>query len=177
MVIRPLSRTSLVLDIVGAFVVFAVLTPTALAFYAPGNVSATVPEGVAIGALVVAAVLQSGALAIGRLAPAIALGAAWAGAIVQLLAGLGPLPFNVAILGVLFATAAWGSTRVFWAGLGSALVGGILAAVQVFFVYGIVATGFASGVATVVLLAIVSILALGAPWLGGFDGAWCCAGG
>lgn len=168
MVIRQLSRTSLVLDIVGAFVVFALLTPMSLVFYAPGNLSTTAPDALGIVALVAAAVLQCGALAIGRLSPGIALGAAWVGAIAQMAAGLGPLPINVAILGVLYATAAWGSTRVFWAGLGSAFVGGVVAAVHIVFVNGLTAPGLASIITTLVLISIVSILALGAPWLGGF---------
>ncbi|MDQ0644476.1 sensor histidine kinase [Microbacterium murale] len=167
--IRPLSRTSLILDIIGAFVLFAVFTPTSVVFYAPGNLSSTVPEAVGIGGLVVAAVLQCGAVAIGRLAPGIALAVAWLGAIVQMAAGLGPLPINVAILGVLYATAAWGTTRVFWAGLVSAFVGGIVSATYISFTNGqFFSAGIPSTVATFVLLAFMSILALGSPWLGGF---------
>ncbi|GGD87017.1 two-component sensor histidine kinase [Microbacterium murale] len=169
MVIRPLSRTSLILDIVGAFVLFAVLVPTSLAFYAPGNLSTTVPEAVGIAGLVVAGVLQFGAVAIGRLAPGIALAAAWVGAIVQMAVGLGPLPINVAILGVLYATAAWGTTRVFWAGLVSSFAGGIIASAYIAFSTGqFFAAGISSTVATFVLLAFMCILALGSPWLGGF---------
>lgn len=169
MVIRPLSRTSLVLDIVGAFMMFAVLAPASLAFYAPGNLSSNSPEAVGIGGLVVAAVLQCGAVAIGRLAPGIALTVAWIGAIVQMAVGLGPLPINLAILGVLYATAAWGTTRVFWAGLVSSFVGGIIAATYIAFSTGqFFAAGISSTVATFVLLAFMSILALGSPWLGGF---------
>lgn len=166
--IRPLSRTSLVLDIVGAFALFVLFTPISLVFYAPGDFSSTAPDAVGIGALVIAAALQFGAIAIGRLAPGLALAAAWIGAIVQMAAGLGPLPINIAILGVLYATAAWGSTRIFWAGFASAFVGGIVAAVHIVFVNGIGWTGITSTIPTVVLLAFMSILALGSPWLGGF---------
>lgn len=166
--IRPLSRTSLVLDIVGAFVLFAVLTPTSLAFYAPGALSTTVPEAVGILALIIAAALQFGAVAIGRLAPGIALAAAWVGAIVQMAGGHGPLPINLAILGVLYATAAWGTTRVFWAGLASSFIGGIVAAAFIVFAGGMIGTGFVGTIGTLVLLGIMSILALGSPWLGGF---------
>jgi len=167
-VIRPLSRTALVLDIVGSVAAFLLLTPLSLVFYAPGQLSTTVAETVGITALIVAAVLQFGALAVGRLAPGIALTAAWAGALVQIAAGLGPLPINVAILGVLFATAAWGSTRTFWAGLGSAGVGGIIAALQIVFVNGLVGVGLIGTITTVITLVIVSVLTLVAPWLGGF---------
>ncbi|MGO1798492.1 MAG: sensor histidine kinase [Microbacterium sp.] len=167
--IRPLSRSALVLDIVMAFVAFALFTPMSLVFYAPGQLSATIAESAGILAVIVAGVLQFGALAIGRLAPGIALAVAWLGAIVQLVAGLGPLPINVAILGVLYATAAWGSARILWIGLGSAVLGGIVAALQIVFVNGLVGLGMvASTVMTLVVLAIVSILTLGAPWLGGF---------
>ena len=173
--IRPLSRTSLVLDIVGAFALFAILTPSSLAFYAPGAPATALPEVVGVSTLIVAAVLQFGAVAIGRLAPGIALIAAWAGAIVQLAGGHGPLPINLAILGVLYATAAWGTTRVFWAGLVSSFAGGIVAAAQIMFLApglglgaGQTTGGFASTMATFVLVAVMSVLALGSPWLGGF---------
>lgn len=164
--IRPLSRTALVLDIVGASLLFALFLPMSLVFYSPGQLSTTVAEPVAVAAVVIAAVLQFGAVAVGRLAPGIALSVAWLGAIVQLLAGLGPLPINVAILGVLYATAAWGSTRIFWAGLGSAVIGGIIAALQIVFVNGM--AGVFGIITTVVALTVVSVLTLGAPWLGGF---------
>lgn len=167
--IRPLSRTSLVLDIVGAFVLFAVAMPASLAFYAPGSLSTNASEAVAIAAAVVAGLLQCGAVAVGRLAPGIALGVAWLGAIVQMTAALGPLPINIAILAVLYATAAWGGTRTFWAGLGSVIVGGVVAATYLVFVNGLLAgVSVASTIANIVLFSIISILALGAPWLGGF---------
>ncbi|MCC2030206.1 sensor histidine kinase [Microbacterium sp. YMB-B2] len=164
--IRPLSRTALALDIVGASLLFALFLPMSLVFYSPGQLSTTVAEPVAVAAVVIAAVLQFGAVAVGRLAPGIALSVAWLGAIVQLLAGLGPLPINVAILGVLYATAAWGSTRIFWAGLGSAVIGGIIAALQIVFVNGM--AGVFGIITTAVALTVVSVLTLGAPWLGGF---------
>ncbi len=166
--IRPLSRTALVLDIVGASLLFALFLPMSLVFYSPGQLSTTVAEPVAVAAVVIAAVLQFGAVAVGRLAPGIALSVAWLGAIVQLLAGLGPLPINVAILGVLYATAAWGSTRIFWAGLGSAVIGGIIAALQIVFVNGLAGAGVFGIITTAVALTVVSVLTLGAPWLGGF---------
>lgn len=166
--IRPLSRTALILDIVGAFVAFALCLPMSLVFYAPGQISTTVAESAGVAAAVIAGILQFGALAIGRLAPGIALAVAWLGAIVQMAAGLGPLPINVAILGVLYATAAWGTMRILWLGLGSAAVGGVIAAVQIVFVNGMVGIGIVGTITTFIVLIIVSILTLGAPWLGGF---------
>lgn len=171
--IRPLSRTSLILDIVGAFVLFAVFTPASLVFYAPGTLTTTVAESAGVAMLLIAALLQCSAVAVGRLAPGPALAVAWAGAVVQMAAGLGPLPINLAILGVLYATAAWGSTRVFWAGFASVFLGGIIAALYVGYInggggIGLGSTGIGSTIATVATLTILSILALGAPWLGGF---------
>lgn len=167
--IRPLSRTALVLDIVGAFVLFAVLMPASLAFYAPGSLSTIASEPVALIMAIVAGLLQCGAVAVGRLAPGIGLAVAWGGALVQMSAGLGPLPINVAILGVLYATAAWGATRTFWAGLASVIVGGFVAAVYMVFVNGLLAgVSPTSTIVNVVLFSIISILVLGAPWLGGF---------
>lgn len=166
--IRPLSRTALVLDIVGAALLFLVLTPTSVVFYGP-TTGGTAIQGTSAGAVVVAGVLMFGGVAIGRLAPGLALGAAWAGALVQMLAGFGPLPIDLAILLVLYATAAWGTRRVLWWGFGSTLLGGVIAAAYMVFVGG-VAFGTGSGwdqLSGGVLLLIVSVLALGFAWVCG----------
>jgi signal transduction histidine kinase len=91
---------------------------------------------------VAALVVFSLALALRRISPALALIVAWAGALVQLSTGLlvaaGPLSgvmgrptvpafSDLAILAVLFATAAYGGRRVRWLGLASALFGAFLA--------------------------------------------------
>ncbi|MGO2745574.1 sensor histidine kinase [Microbacterium sp.] len=166
---RPLSRASLVLDIVGAFVLFALAVPVSLVFYAPNNLSTIAEEPVSITVVVVAGLLQFGAVAIGRLAPGVALGVVWVGALVQMAAGLGPLPINMAILGVLYATAAWGATRTFWAGLASVLVGGVVASAYMVFANGLLAGVSALSTAVnIVLFSIIGVLVLGAPWLGGF---------
>ncbi|KQZ23120.1 ATP-binding protein [Microbacterium sp. Root553] len=165
--IRPLSRTALVLDIVGAALLFVVLTPFSVAFYGPGTGSATA-GGASVVAVVVAGLLMCGGVAIGRLAPALALVAAWAGAIVQMSASLGPLPLDLGILLVLYATAAWGSRAVLWWGFGSALFGGLVAAV-----YMVAVTGVGSGssgwdqLTIGTLLLVLSILALGFAWVCG----------
>ena len=106
--IRPLSRTALVLDIVGAALLFLVFTPMSIVFYGHGAGGAET-QAVAVAALVVASILMTGGVAIGRLAPGLALAAAWAGAVLQMLAGFGPVPVDFAILLVLYATSAWGS--------------------------------------------------------------------
>ncbi|WP_314425226.1 histidine kinase [uncultured Microbacterium sp.] len=165
--IRPLSRTALVLDIVGAALLFVILTSFSVAFYGPGASSVDVPTTSTV-AIVVAGLLMFGGVAVGRLAPGLALGAAWVGAFVQMLAGQGPLPIDVAILLVLYATAAWGSRVVLWWGFGSALFGAFVAAA-----YMVVVTGVASGASgwdqltTGTLLLVVSVLALGFAWVCG----------
>lgn len=166
--IRPLSRTALALDIVGATLLFLVLMPMSLVFYGPGTGNTTI-GGMSVVAVVFAAVLMFGAVAIGRLAPGWSLVAAWGGAILQMLAGFGPLPIDFAILLVLYATAAWGTRRVLWWGFGSALVGGLIAALYMVVVNG-VAFGAGTGwekVTAGTLLLIVSVMALGFAWVCG----------
>ncbi len=68
------------------------------------------------------------ALATRRLSPPIALAIAWLGAVVQMFGGFPPDLANLAILAVLYATAAYGSPRVKWLGLISAGVGALVAA-------------------------------------------------
>ncbi|MGV2901290.1 sensor histidine kinase [Microbacterium sp. AGC62] len=166
--IRPLSRMALTLDIVGAALLFLVLAPMSLVFYGPGTGNTAI-GGVSVVAVVFAAVLMFGGVAIGRLAPGWSLVAAWAGAILQMIAGFGPLPIDFAILLVLYATAAWGTRRVLWWGFASALFGGIVAAVYMVIVNG-VAFGTGTGwekVTTGTLLLIVSVMALGFAWVCG----------
>ncbi|PQZ55108.1 MULTISPECIES: sensor histidine kinase [unclassified Microbacterium] len=164
--IRPLSRTALTLDIVGAALLLVVLAPISIVFYGTTD---TPIGGVSIALVVFASVLMSAGVAIGRLAPGWALAAAWAGAVLQMLAGFGPLPIDFAILLVLYATAAWGTRRVLWWGFGSALFGGLVAAVFMVIVNG-VAFGTGTGwekVTAGTLLLIVSVMALGFAWVCG----------
>lgn len=167
--IRPLSRTALVLDILGAVLLFATLTPMSLAFYGPGSLSFIgISEAAGIAAMVLAGAIQCGAVAIGRLAPGIALAAAWVGAIVQIAAGLSPLPFNIAILMVLYATAAWGSRRVMWAGLISAGAGAVVAGLYISVFNSASYGGFGITFAAAILLILLSVMALGFAWVAGF---------
>ncbi|MCM3781227.1 sensor histidine kinase [Microbacterium hydrocarbonoxydans] len=166
--IRPLSRTALTLDIVGAALLFLVFTPISVAFYGPVTGSVAV-QGAAAAAVVGAGLLIFGGVAIGRLSPALALIAAWLGAVLQMFAGLGPLPIDVGILLVLYATSAWGSRAVLWWGFGSALFGGFVAATFMVIVNG-VAFGSGSGwdqITAGSLLLVLSILALGFAWVCG----------
>ena len=166
--IRPLSRTALILDIVGAALLFVVLAPISLVFYGPVAENPAV-GGAGIVLLSAASVLMFGAVAIGRLAPGWALAAAWGGAVLQMSAGFGPLPIDFAILLVLYATAAWGTRRVLWWGFGSALFGGLVAAVFMVIVNG-VAFGTGTGwekVTAGTLLLVLSVMALGFAWVCG----------
>lgn len=70
--------------------------------------------------------LFSVALGFRRFSPGVALALAWAGAVLQMSLLRGPSLVDVAIFGVLYATAAYGSIRVFWAGLASAVTGAIV---------------------------------------------------
>jgi len=124
-VIRRIPTTWLVLDIVGAVVGALVTIPLSLAFR-KAQLSFWLPEMSATLMLVVTSLLIWGAAAVSRLSPPIALILAWAGALLQMGAGLSPLPMDIAIFGVLFATSAWGTKRMLWLGGASALGGGIL---------------------------------------------------
>ena len=125
--IRSISRTWLVLDIVGSVLGLLITVPLSFVFgmgwlsswWGPGLVSNTV--------LLVVGIAMWGAAAISRLSPALALIIAWAAAALQMIAGLSPLPLNVAVFIVLFATAAWGSRRLLWAGAISTGAGGLIA--------------------------------------------------
>lgn len=81
-----------------------------------------------LGPMIVVVLVMGAALALRRVSPSLALAVAWAGAVFQLLSGLEPDPSNLAILPVLYATAAYGTTRTKWAGLISAGVGAVVAA-------------------------------------------------
>jgi signal transduction histidine kinase len=84
-------------------------------------------------ALVAVVVLMAGALAIRRLSPAIGLGIAWVGAIIQLIALQPPDVSNFAILAVLYTTARYGVPWLKWAGLISAGAGSVVAALYMTF--------------------------------------------
>ncbi|MGX5695275.1 sensor histidine kinase [Agromyces soli] len=114
-----LSRGRLITDIVlaGVFALFC------LPFTLLGNWA----DFVALTAF-------SAALAVRRLAPAWALGTAWAAAFVQMLAVRELQPYDLAVLGVLYSTAAHGSRIVKWLGLASAGAGAIVATVYLGFV-------------------------------------------
>ncbi|MBG6238232.1 signal transduction histidine kinase [Mycetocola sp. CAN_C7] len=71
---------------------------------------------------------MTGALALRRLSPGLALAVAWITVAIQLGSGMQAVPSNMAIVCVLYATACYGGTWVKWAGLVSAIGGGVIAA-------------------------------------------------
>jgi len=109
---------------------FRQLTPGQLAFDVSLAVFCVVIRLWAIielGPMILVVCVMGAALAVRRLSPSLALAIAWAGAAFQLLSGLEPDVSNLAILPVLYATAAYGTNRTKWSGLVSAGAGALLA--------------------------------------------------
>ena len=111
--VRELSRTQFALDVIIAvgFLSIDVMTLGVSSFP---------------GALVVLGL--AGALMFRRLAPAASLGLAWVAACIQMAANLDILTADLAILVVLYATAAYGGRILKWVGLASVGVGAACAA-------------------------------------------------
>lgn len=118
---RPLETRQWVADLIGACVFFFVF---ALLVYSMG----TGMSGWLIGFvdLLVLAVFSL-ALVFRRLAPPLALGIAWLGALVQMGTMRDVQPGNIAILLVLYAVGCYGSRLLRWLGLVSAGLGAVLA--------------------------------------------------
>ncbi|HKP06475.1 MAG TPA: sensor histidine kinase, partial [Microbacterium sp.] len=127
---RRLKTSQIVVDVIVAVVFFVIAWPIE-ALVASGAWSSLGTVGDAVSGLLIAA-LFSGALALRRLSPALALGIAWVGALVQMGLGRPPSFSDVAIFGVLYTTAAYGSRLVYWAGFASALVGALVITVYLF---------------------------------------------
>jgi len=110
---RPVTRRTLIIDagIAVVFIFFGLL----------------IDAGGGLLSLVVLAGFAA-ALSVRRLSPALALGIAWVTAITQMLGGLPVLTSDVAVLAVLYVTAAYADRVVRWAGLVSVGVGALLAA-------------------------------------------------
>ncbi|WP_203136422.1 histidine kinase [Microbacterium sp. JZ31] len=115
---RPVTATQWAIDVTVAvvFAAFAYVTMASLG---------TVP-------LIMAGItvtLMVGALLLSRCSPPLALAVAWIGALWQVGTVQPPMPANVAIFAVLFATAAYGSRLVFWLGFASGFVGALIIAI------------------------------------------------
>lgn len=119
---RRVSTAQWIVDgFVGAFFLLgsAVLLPT---YY----------EGFLIATGVMTLTFMTVALMLSRCSPPLALTVAWFGAVAQMATGQQPMAANLAIFVVLFATAAYGSRFVFWAGFVSAFLGALLIALYLF---------------------------------------------
>ncbi len=112
--LRTLTRLQLLADVVAAALLLLVVVWSAVA--------------VSPIAGPIVAVLLCGALAVRRLSPGLALVGVWAGALLQIATLVTPTPADAAVLGVAYASAAYGGRTVRWLGLASAVVGGMLAA-------------------------------------------------
>ncbi|QNO36651.1 sensor histidine kinase [Protaetiibacter sp. SSC-01] len=107
---RTLTRRQLAVDIAVPGVLFLFLL---IPYSAQGLPSMLVLFGMSV------------ALVLRRLSPGFSLAMAWITAIAQMLLGLSPTFANLAILAVLYATAAYGSRLVMWLGFASILVGSL----------------------------------------------------
>ncbi|MFT4219085.1 MAG: histidine kinase [Microbacterium sp.] len=131
---RELKTHQIVVDASVAALLFLVTLPWTLAPRSFGSWSIAAryaAMGADVRSAIVVALVLCVALAVRRLSPALALGVAWAGAVLQMGLGLLPLPVDAAVFGVLYATAAYGTRVVFWAGLGSSFVGAAAVSVYV----------------------------------------------
>jgi signal transduction histidine kinase len=115
--------------------------------------------------------IVSAALAFRRLSPALALGGAWVGAILQMTFALeAPQYFDLAILAILFTTASYGGRVLRWVGLASAILGSFVATVYLVFFDGghpllsVSLSSLPSMLASVVLLSFGPLAALGPSW-------------
>lgn len=112
------------------------------------------------------------AIALRRMSPAVSLSLAWLGAVLQMTTGHSILVSDIAVLVVLYATAAYGDRIVRGAGLISAGVGALVAALYLT-VTAAVAQGYydllSSQIASVALqfafLFVVSVTVLGLSWV------------
>ncbi len=121
---RPLTRPQIVVDATAA-VVFCLFA----GFLALPLVGSVAPMDGGLGAVaalmtsLVVSLVFSVVLGLRRFAPGLALGIAWAAAIVQMLCQLPPLPANLAILAVLYTCAAYGTRRLLWIAFASSILG------------------------------------------------------
>ncbi|WP_439691296.1 sensor histidine kinase [Curtobacterium sp. SP.BCo] len=112
---RPMLRAQVITDVVVA-VVLGALVMVASA------------RGLDSPLALLTVVGMTGALAIRRLSPGLALGIAWVFAVFEMVTGQDPDLSNVFIAAVMYTTSAYGSRRVRTAGLVSAIGGSLVAA-------------------------------------------------
>lgn len=154
---RPLTRTQLIVDIViGALFALVVIVPEV-------GFGREVTHNALSSVLVVVA--MAGALALRRLSPGGALALAWLGAIIQMSFGRPPTMTDIPVFVVLFASAAYGSRRVFWAGFASVLVGaGVIVAYLFIPVASAIGEWSTSTVSVAIAVGIAALFGLGLSW-------------
>lgn len=121
-VFRPLKPYQIAIDVTAA--VLVVLTALALdVVFAMMRIEGSVGERLPLVCIVLVLVA---ALSLRRASPGLALAAVWVAALIQMAFGMPPLVVDIAIFGVLYATAAYGSRVVMWLGFASGIVGATL---------------------------------------------------
>jgi signal transduction histidine kinase len=113
-VIRPIGKAQLAFDLIVAGALLLV------------SIWSAVQVHPLAGSVVV--VLFSAALALRRLSPTLALAGTWAAALLQIVGLVPATVADLAAIGVAYASAAYGSRAERWVGLGSSIVGGVVAA-------------------------------------------------
>jgi signal transduction histidine kinase len=158
--IRPMRRYQIAIDAIAAGAFGLVVLPAS---------AGTMPLPAAM-LLVLGMIVP---LALRRLAPGPALTLAWVVALAQMAALAEPQLADLAICGVLYGTAAYGTSRLRWAGLVSVGAGAALGALYIT-VHGFqiaISTGGVPAVAFGLVAAILSFVmlaaVLGLPWLAG----------
>ncbi|RZI93392.1 MAG: sensor histidine kinase [Microbacterium sp.] len=163
---RPLPTYRMIIDAITAAVFFAA---TALLLTTSAGGWPGIETPLQIGVAVVLSGVFAVALGLRRWSPPLALAVAWGGAITQMAFGLPPMAANLAIFGVLYAAAAYGSRVLFWVSFGSSFVGA--AAMTVYLVvFPLVrggwrfADGFDANIAVSVTFFVSASLALLLAW-------------
>jgi signal transduction histidine kinase len=114
---RPVVRAA---DVIVAVLFLAITLPLSLLLANAGSSWLGPPGELAIAVVVGAA--MTAAVVLARDSTALALGIAWAGAVIQMTAGLPPLPVNLAVFAVLFWTGVGPDRRLRLLGVVSAVV-------------------------------------------------------
>ena len=154
--IRPVSGTQWALDaLVGLGFLAASM---AFLFRTLNGVSDVIVTGVTI-------LFMLGALMTSRVSPPIALVVAWVGALLQMGTAQPPMFANTAIFVVLFATAAYGSRLVYWAGFASTLLGAI--AITAYLAAPYYAVTLRDGLTSALLSFFAALFALALSWTAG----------
>lgn len=155
--LRPLRSAQLITDLVVAGVFGLLMLGVELS-------TGTTPAD-DIGALLLVTTMTA-AVAMRRLQPGAALALAWVGAIVQMAFGRAPSLTDAAIFAVLYATAAYGTRRVFWSGFTSALAGAVVVTLYLV-VWGTPFTFSPNNVFAAVAVLLAAAFALMLSWVTG----------